>query len=162
MGESGSSDGNIGDTSANDAGVAVANAVEVVEVEEIDAEIEQIEITEENTPVKPAQPVQKEIEDAEIEQIEVEEDAALAQLQKEIAPTLQRIEEGGKYPHDNDRTTFKNRGEPLPPQSDSEYYTEYVHPTPNVDHAGEQRVVTGKNGEIYYTSDHYLTFTKVK
>jgi filamentous hemagglutinin len=81
---------------------------------------------------------------------------------EEIGPTLERIESGVNYPHRNDGSNFANRDETLPVQADEEYYTEYVHPTPGVDHAGQQRVVTGKEGEIYYTPDHYENFDRLK
>jgi len=42
------------------------------------------------------------------------------------------------------------------------YYTEYVHPTPGISGPGPQRIVVGKQGETYYTNDHYKTFIKIK
>ncbi len=38
------------------------------------------------------------------------------------------------------------------------YYREYVRPTPGVSGPGPQRIVVGRGGEMYYTSDHYQTF----
>jgi guanyl-specific ribonuclease Sa len=80
----------------------------------------------------------------------------------EVGPTLERIESGVTYPHRNDGSRFENRAETLPVKANEDYYTEYVHPTPGVDHAGEQRVVTGNEGEVYYTSDHYKNFVRLK
>ncbi|WP_219916637.1 ribonuclease domain-containing protein [Cupriavidus pinatubonensis] len=79
----------------------------------------------------------------------------------DLQPTLDRISSGVKYPSRNDGTTFNNN-EGLLPQQPAGYYTEYVVPTPNVKGVGPQRIVTGKNGEVFYTPDHYKTFTPVK
>jgi guanyl-specific ribonuclease Sa len=37
-----------------------------------------------------------------------------------------------------------------------------VLPTPGVKGVGAQRIVTGKEGEVWYTLDHYETFIRVK
>lgn len=76
----------------------------------------------------------------------------------DVGPTLDRIQAGVLDPHVRDGTTFKNRGNPLPYQPDPDYYTEWVHRTPDVSGPGPQRIVTGKGGEAYYTPDHYATF----
>ncbi|WP_454725791.1 MULTISPECIES: two-partner secretion domain-containing protein [Cupriavidus] len=79
----------------------------------------------------------------------------------DLQPTLDRIAAGVEYPSRNDSTTFNNN-EGLLPQRPAGYYTEYVVPTPGVNGVGPQRVVTGQNGEVYYTPDHYKTFIPVK
>ena len=77
-----------------------------------------------------------------------------------VGDTLKRIHAGKKHPHKNDGTVFKNKEGLLPKQSnDPDYYREYVHPTPDKSGPGARRVVTGKGGEVYYTDDHYETFT---
>ncbi len=77
-----------------------------------------------------------------------------------VGDTLKRIKAGKKHPHDNDGTVFENReGRLKVYKNDPEYYREYVHPTPGESGAGKRRVVTGKGGEMYYTDDHYKTFT---
>lgn len=80
----------------------------------------------------------------------------------EVAPTIDRIQSGAKFPHRNDGTTFQNREGRLPqpeqPTLIGGYYTEYVVPTPGVNGPGAQRLIFGAGGEIYYTGDHYLTF----
>jgi hypothetical protein len=78
-----------------------------------------------------------------------------------IEQTLERIKNGIKFPHKNDGSIFQNR-EGLLPSKPAGYYTEYVHPTPGVNGPGAQRIVTGAGGEVYYTPDHYQTFTRVK
>lgn len=51
----------------------------------------------------------------------------------------------------------------LPLHEDS-YYTEYYKPTVGWTKAsaGPERIVSGLNGEVYYTPDHYITFYKLK
>ncbi len=75
----------------------------------------------------------------------------------DLAPTLNRIDTGGSFPHRNDGSTFGNR-EGILPQQPNGYYTEFVHPTPGVSGPGAQRIVQGQGGERYYTPDHYKTF----
>jgi guanyl-specific ribonuclease Sa len=77
-----------------------------------------------------------------------------------IGPTLDRIARGGTFPHRNDGTEFSNfpnrrTGAMLLPRRPRGYYTEYVHPTPGVSGPGAQRIIIGKNGEAYFTPDHY-------
>jgi filamentous hemagglutinin len=55
---------------------------------------------------------------------------------------------------------FENREGALPAQEEG-YYSKHVIPTPGVRGPGPQRLVVGKGGEEYYTSDHYKTFTRV-
>ena len=76
----------------------------------------------------------------------------------DIRTTLERIKAGKKHLHRNDGSVFKNKEGLLPPKPKG-YYREYVHPTPGVSGAGQRRVVIGQGGEMYYTSDHYKTFT---
>jgi ribonuclease T1 len=55
---------------------------------------------------------------------------------------------------------FKNFEGLLPPQPRG-YYKEYTVPTPGAIDRGSRRLITGQNGEIYYTADHYITFQEV-
>ena len=50
----------------------------------------------------------------------------------------------------------------LPVKSDSSYYHEYVVRTPGLSAVGPQRLILGRDGEAYYTPDHYDTFIRVK
>ncbi|WP_345150407.1 ribonuclease domain-containing protein, partial [Gluconacetobacter asukensis] len=79
----------------------------------------------------------------------------------DLQPTLDRIANGEKYPSRNDGSTFNNNEGRLP-QEPAGYYKEYVVPTPGIKGVGPQRIVTGQNGETYYTPDHYKTFIFVK
>jgi filamentous hemagglutinin len=79
----------------------------------------------------------------------------------DLRSTLERIKTGVKSVEGrNDGAVFNNNQLRLPIQP-SGYYTEFVHPTPNVTGAGPQRIVTGAGGEVYYTPDHYTTFIRL-
>lgn len=85
----------------------------------------------------------------------------------DLKPTLDRIQKGGKYPHKNDGSVFKNRpnretGQVGLPKQSLGYYREYVHPTPNISGPGPQRIIIGQGNEGYYTGDHYQTFIRIK
>jgi RHS repeat-associated protein len=81
----------------------------------------------------------------------------------DLGPTLRRIQCNRKLTQfKRDGSVFKNKGNPLPPHpEDPEYYTEWVVETPTFKGPGPQRVIVGKGGQIYYTSDHYETFVPV-
>ncbi|MBM4076766.1 MAG: ribonuclease, partial [Planctomycetes bacterium] len=72
-----------------------------------------------------------------------------------------RIARNEKNSHRNDGSTFGNREGRLPKKPFG-YYTEYVHPTKGIDGPGPQRVVVGKDGDVWYTPNHYESFKKVK
>ena len=80
----------------------------------------------------------------------------------DLKPTFKRIEQGIEDPHPNDGSIFTNRERKLPGQSDRNYYHEYVVRTKGIRGVGPQRVIVGKQGEVYYTPDHYATFIRVK
>ncbi len=75
----------------------------------------------------------------------------------DLNPILARIEAGESDAHRNDGSVFQNRESKLPPKP-SGYYREYVVRTPGLSGPGPQRLVLGKQGEIYYSPDHYQTF----
>lgn len=75
----------------------------------------------------------------------------------DLSPTIKRIETGGSYPHRNDGSIFKNKDQLLPNNA-LDYYREYVHPTPGFNGPGPQRIVIGRQGEMFYSPDHYETF----
>jgi len=79
----------------------------------------------------------------------------------DLKPVLARIKAGRRDSHENDGAVFGNR-ERLLPQKERGYYTEYVVRTPGISHAGPQRLVIGKQGEIYYTHDHYNSFKRIQ
>jgi filamentous hemagglutinin len=79
----------------------------------------------------------------------------------DLQPTLNRIATGGKFPHIRDGSVFRN-AEGLLPKQNAGYYLEFVHPTPSVNGAGAMRIVTGQNGQIWFTPDHYKTFIPIR
>ena len=79
----------------------------------------------------------------------------------DLEPVLARIESGKRDEHRNDGGIFRNRERLLPAKPEG-YYREYVIRTPGISHAGPQRLVLGDNGEIFYTSDHYASFKRVR
>jgi ribonuclease T1 len=79
----------------------------------------------------------------------------------DLAPTLERIARGERLHFHDDGSTYHNRERHLPAQPGN-YYSEYVHPTPHLSGPGPQRVVTGRQGEVYYTPDHYRTFVRLR
>lgn len=83
------------------------------------------------------------------------------QLPREAVETINLIWASGPYPFDKDDTTFGNREGFLPSEAHG-YYREYTVITPGLTHRGARRIVAGANGEIYYTDDHYESFSWVK
>ncbi len=79
----------------------------------------------------------------------------------DLAPTLARIERGDRLRFAHDGSKFSNREGRLP-HKPSGYYHEFVHPTPGLSGPGPQRVIVGREGEVYYTFDHYQTFRRIK
>jgi ribonuclease T1 len=86
--------------------------------------------------------------------------AEASELPAEARRTLQLIDEGGPFPYERDGSVFGNF-EGLLPRHERGHYREYTVPTPGSDDRGARRVVTGRNGETYYTDDHYASFTAV-
>jgi guanyl-specific ribonuclease Sa len=79
----------------------------------------------------------------------------------DLGPTLERIERGVRLRFSHDGIVFENRKRRLPPKA-SGYYHEFVQPTPGDDGPGGQRVVLGRDGEVYYSADHYRSFRRVR
>jgi len=78
----------------------------------------------------------------------------------QLLATLALIGRGGPYPYKKDGSTFSNREALLPAQPRG-YYREYTVPTPGSPDRGARRVVQGKNGDTWYTRDHYKTFVRI-
>lgn len=85
---------------------------------------------------------------------------SVTELPPEARITLQLIEEDGPFPYSRDGTVFHNYEELLPKRADG-YYREYTVDTPGSSDRGARRIVAGKNGERYYTDDHYNSFRLV-
>ena len=82
-------------------------------------------------------------------------------LPKEARETLALIDHGGPYPYRQDNTVFGNRERRLPIKP-SGYYHEFTVTTPGSDDRGARRLIRGRDGETYYTSDHYASFHLVE
>lgn len=85
----------------------------------------------------------------------------LSELPREARETVALIRRGGPFPYDRDGVVFGNFERALPAR-DRGYYREYTVPTPGVKSRGARRIVLGRDGELFYTDDHYRTFRRVR
>jgi ribonuclease T1 len=86
---------------------------------------------------------------------------ALSALPRQAADTIALIERGGPFPYPrNDGVVFHNNERLLPTKPDG-YYREYTVPTPGSDDRGARRIITGRDGQVWYTGDHYESFELV-
>jgi ribonuclease T1 len=79
----------------------------------------------------------------------------------DLKPTPDRIERGKRLRFSHDGIVFENREKRLPARP-AGYYREFIHPTSGEDGPGGQRVVVGREGDVYYSPDHYRTFRRVR
>ena len=86
---------------------------------------------------------------------------AVAALPGEARQTLQIIRRGGPYPYERDGAVFGNFERRLPQRSRG-YYHEYTVPTPGATSRGARRIISGKDGEYYYSDDHYRSFKRIR
>lgn len=86
----------------------------------------------------------------------------VAVLPPEARETLELIRVGGPYPYPrNDNQVFLNREGLLPPEARG-YYREFTVETPGSDDRGARRIITGAQGERYWTDDHYRSFARIR
>jgi filamentous hemagglutinin len=78
----------------------------------------------------------------------------------DLGPAIARIERGEPDRHRNDGATFQNREGRLPSKPRG-YYREFVVRTPGMRSVGPQRLVIGRDGDAWYTSDHYRSFVRL-
>jgi ribonuclease T1 len=89
-------------------------------------------------------------------------EVALSTLPPQVAATVGLIRSDGPFPYPrNDGVVFHNNEHVLPRQADG-YYHEYTVPTPGSGDRGARRLITGRDGEFFYTDDHYETFRRVR
>lgn len=81
-------------------------------------------------------------------------------LPKQARLTLNLVKAGGPFPYRQDGAIFENREEILPGRARG-YYREFTVETPGSDDRGARRLVIGREGEVYYTPDHYDSFLRV-
>jgi ribonuclease T1 len=84
----------------------------------------------------------------------------LEELPPEALVTLQLIAAGGPFPYDQDGGTFQNR-EGILPDAPLDFYAEYTVETPGSPDRGARRLVVGDDLFVYYTDDHYDSFSFV-
>lgn len=85
----------------------------------------------------------------------------VGELPPEASETLELIDDGGPFPHDEDGTVFGNF-EGILPDHERGYYHEYTVETPGLDHRGARRIVTGDDDEFFWTEDHYESFARIQ
>ncbi len=78
----------------------------------------------------------------------------------DLGPAIARIERGEPDGHRNDGARFQNREGRLPSKPRG-YYREFVVRTPGLRGVGPQRLVVGRQGDAWYTSDHYRSFVRL-
>lgn len=88
-------------------------------------------------------------------------EVAVADLPREARQTLQLIRQGGPFPYERDGVRFGNY-EKLLPLREQGYYREYTVKTPGISSRGARRIVMGRDGESYYTDDHYKSFRRIR
>ena len=83
-----------------------------------------------------------------------------ADLPPEARQVVALIAKGGPFAYRKDGTAFGNRERRLPGRGYG-YYREFTVPTPGVSGRGARRIVSGREGELYYTDDHYRSFRRI-
>lgn len=81
-------------------------------------------------------------------------------LPPEAEETLALIDRDGPYPYEEDGDVFLNK-EGILPRREYGYYHEYTVDTPGASTRGARRIVTGSDGEFYWTDDHYQSFERI-
>jgi ribonuclease T1 len=89
------------------------------------------------------------------------EEVAAAKLPAEARRTITLIRQGGPFAHQRDGAAFGNFEKRLPAKERG-YYREYTVRTPGAKNRGARRIVAGKDGELYYTDDHYRSFRRIR
>jgi len=85
-----------------------------------------------------------------------------ADLPAEARDVLAEIDHGGPFEYPGkDGSVFGNY-ECLLPHESSGYYHEYTVDTPGSSTRGARRIITGRDGELFWTADHYQTFSRIR
>jgi ribonuclease T1 len=83
-----------------------------------------------------------------------------AALPAQARQTLHAIDAGGPFPYPQDGSVFADYERHLPDRPRG-YYREYTVDTPGSADRGARRIVAGRDGDFYYTQDHYNSFTRI-
>jgi ribonuclease T1 len=86
---------------------------------------------------------------------------AAKDLPKEAREALALVKKGGPFPYAKDGAVFGNREGRLPAKKRG-YYREYTVKTPGERTRGKRRIVAGRDGDYWYTDDHYATFRRIR
>ncbi len=85
---------------------------------------------------------------------------SLETLPPQVRETIRLIRAGGPFPYARDGISFGNFEKRLPVER-PHFYREYTVPTPGARDRGARRVIAGREGEFFYTDDHYSTFRRI-
>ena len=88
-------------------------------------------------------------------------EVAVNELPGEARATIALIRKGGPFPYERDGVAFGNFEKRLPAQARG-YYREYTVKTPGARDRGARRIIAGRQGEYYYTGDHYASFRRIR
>ena len=77
-----------------------------------------------------------------------------------VTKVLELIEHDGSFSYRQDGVVFQNRERRLAAHPRG-YYREFTVPTPGAGNRGARRIICGREGEAYYTRDHYRTFIRL-
>jgi ribonuclease T1 len=77
-----------------------------------------------------------------------------------IWDTLRRVAAGPPYPYRQDGESFSNREGRLP-KRERGWWREFTVETPGSSDRGARRLVVGRDGEAWYTADHYRSFARL-
>ena len=80
---------------------------------------------------------------------------------REVQKTLTRIQKDAPL-YNKDGAVFMNRERLLPVQDDKNYYSEWTVKTPGESDRGARRIIEGRSWELYFTDDHYTSFTRIR
>lgn len=78
-----------------------------------------------------------------------------------ITAVVRAIDRGGPFAYRRDGVVFENREHRLAAQARG-WWHEYTVPTPGEDDRGARRIVAGRDGELFYSRDHYRTFRRIR
>jgi len=82
-------------------------------------------------------------------------------LPADAVRTVKLIQRGGPFAFARDGSVFANRERRLPARYRG-YYREYTVAPPGAHSRGAQRIVAGRDGELYYSRDHYRSFLRIR
>lgn len=80
---------------------------------------------------------------------------------REIGVTLADINDGTPDRYRADREIYENHGSRLPVQPRG-FWRAFTVVTPSERDRGPRRLVVGKNGEVWFTRDHYKSFVRLR